>query len=86
MNKKKIILILLIVYILIFGINTTYSMYKSGSNSKVELSFAKIIFNNQSLNNLSLPVKNLIPGESIEYQFMVSNNKDGNINEIDIGY
>ena len=86
MNKKKIILILLIAYILIFGINTTYSMYKSSSNSELKLSFAKIIFNNKELNNLSLPVNNLIPGESIEYQFMVSNSKDGNISEIDIGY
>ena len=86
MNKKKIILILLIAYVLIFGINTTYSMYKSRSDSNVELSFAKIIFNNKELNNLSLPINNLIPGESIEYKFMVSNNKDGNISEIDIGY
>lgn len=86
MKKKKIILILLIVYILIFGVNTTYSMYKSGSDSDVELSFAKIIFNNQELNNVSLPINNLIPGESLEYQFMVSNNKDGNVSEITIGY
>ena len=36
MKKKKIILILLIAYILIFGINTTYSMYKSSSNSEID--------------------------------------------------
>lgn len=86
MNKKKIIIVLLMAYILIFGINTTYSMYKSSSESEVKLSFAKIIFNNQELNNLSLTVNNLIPGETIEHQFMVSNSKDGSVSEIDIGY
>jgi hypothetical protein len=86
MKKKKIILILLLLYILIFGVNTTYSMYKSDSNSELELSFAKIIFNNEKLNNFSLPINNLIPGEPLEYQFMISNEKDGNISEIAIGY
>ena len=86
MNKKKIILILLVAYFLIFGVNTTYSMYNSNSDSKVELSFAKIIFNNESIDSLSLPINDLVPGESIEYKFMVSNNKDDLRSEINIGY
>lgn len=87
MKKKKIIiLVLLIVYIMIFGVKTTYSMYKSRSDSKLELSFAKIIFNNEETTNLSLPINNLIPGKELEYKFKVSNNKDGNRSEINIGY
>lgn len=87
MKKKKIvILILLIVYIMIFGVKTTYSMYKSKSESKVELTFAKIIFNNEEINNLSLPINNLLPGKELEYNFKVSNNKDGIRSEINIGY
>ena len=85
-NKKKIILILLIAYVLIFGVNTTYSMYNSDSNTEVELSFAKIIFNNEAIDSLSLPISDLIPGENLEYKFMVSNNKDGIRSEINIGY
>jgi len=86
MKKKKIILILLVIYILIFGINTTYSMYKSSSDANIELSFAKIIFNNEEINSLSLPINDLIPGKELDYEFMVSNNKDGNRSEINIGY
>lgn len=86
MKKKKIILILLVAYILIFGVNTTYSMYNSHSDSKIELSFAKIIFNNKEIDSLSLPVSNLFPGENLEYKFMISNNKDGIRSEINIGY
>lgn len=86
MKKKQIILILLIVYILIFGVNTTYSMYNSRRDSKVELSFAKIIFNNEELNNLSIPINNLVPGKEIVYKFKISNNKDGIRSEINIGY
>ena len=86
MNKKKIILILLVAYILIFGVNTTYSMYNSNSDAEVKLNFAKIIFNNEAIDNLSLPISDLIPGETIEYKFKVSNNKDGIRSEINIGY
>lgn len=86
MNKKKIILILLLVYILIFGVNTTYSKYNSSGDATVELNFAKIIFNNQEIDSLSLPISDLVPGESLEYKFMVSNNKDGIRSEINIGY
>lgn len=86
MKKKKIILILLVIYILIFGVNTTYSMYHSRSESKVELNFAKIIFNNEAIDSLSLPINDIVPGESSEYKFMVSNNKDGVRSEINIGY
>lgn len=86
MNKKKIILILLIAYILIFGVNTTYSMYNSSNNAEVQLNFAKIIFNNEEIDSLSLPISDLIPGESLEYKFIVSNNKDGIRSEINIGY
>ena len=86
MKKKKIILILLVIYILIFGVNTTYSMYNSRTDSKVELNFAKIIFNNEAIDSLSLPISDLVPGESLEYKFMVSNNKEGVRSEINIGY
>jgi flagellar basal body-associated protein FliL len=86
MKKKTIILILIVAYVLIFGVNTTYSMYNSKSNTEVKLDFAKIIFNNEETNSFSLPISNLIPGESLEYKFKVSNNKDGNRSEINIGY
>lgn len=85
--KKKIILILLLVYILIFGISTTYSMYIDRTTAKIEnLEFAKIIFNSEELNELSLPINNLIPGNGIDYNFQISNNKNGITSEINIGY
>lgn len=86
MNKKKTILILLLAYILIFGVNNTYSMYNSNSNGEIELSFAKIIFNNETIDSLSLPISDFVPGESLEYKFKVSNNKDGIRSEVNIGY
>lgn len=86
MKKKKIILILLLAYILIFGVNSTYSKYNSLGDGKVELSFAKIIFNNEAIDSLSLPISDLVPGESLEYKFKISNNKDGIRSDINIGY
>ena len=86
MKKKRIILILLLAYILIFGINSTYSSYNSNGDGNLELSFAKIIFNNEAIDSLSLPISDLVPGESLEYKFKVSNNKDGIRSEINIGY
>lgn len=85
--KKKIILILILTYILIFGVSTTYSMYTDKTTAKIDnLEFAKIIFNNEELNELSLPINNLIPGDSIDYKFKISNNKNGVRSEINIGY
>jgi len=85
--KKKIILILILIYILIFGISTSYSMYIDKTEAKVDnLEFAKIIFNNEELDELSLPINNLVPGNSIDYKFKISNNKNGVRSEINIGY
>lgn len=85
--KKKIILILVLIYILMFGIKTSYSLYNDSQKGKIEpLSFAKIIFNNEELTELTLPIDNLLPGNSIDYQFKIANNKDGNRSEITIGY
>ena len=33
-----------------------------------------------------MPVNNIIPGEDLEYDFIVANNKDGIRSEINIGY
>lgn len=85
--KKKIILILILIYILIFGVSTSYSMYVDKTEAKTEnLEFAKIIFNNEELDELSLPINNLIPGNSLDYKFKISNNKNGIRSEINIGY
>lgn len=62
-------------------------MYVDKTEAKVEnLEFAKIIFNNEELDELSLPINNLIPGNSLEYKFKISNNKNGIRSEINIGY
>jgi len=85
--KKKIIVILILIYLLMTGVTTSYSMYNDHQNGKVNnLEFAKIIFNNEELTELSLPLDNIFPGSSLDYNFKISNKKNGIRSEINIGY
>jgi len=85
--KKKIIVILILIYLLMYGIKTSYSMYNDYKSGRVnDLTFAKIIFNNEEMTELSLPIDNVFPGNSLDYKFKVSNKKDGVRSEINTGY
>lgn len=85
--KKKIIIILVVLNLLILGVGTTYSTYRSKTTGGLkEFQFAKIIFNNEITNSISLPLNDFMPGNINTYDFQVANNKDGKKSDVNIGY
>ena len=72
---------------LIFGVGTTYSAYKNSNSSNVEVnSIAKIVFNNQVTQTLSLPSTGLMPGNNADYEFKISNHNNGVRSDVNIDY
>lgn len=85
--KKKIVIILVVLNLLILGVGTTYSTYRSKTTGELkEFQFAKIIFNNEVTNAISLPLNDFMPGNINTYEFKVGNNKDGKKSDVNIGY
>lgn len=85
--KYKILLIIFILALLIFGSGITYSIFHSSSNlSSNDKDIAKFVFNTKSLDELELSLIDLKPGESKEYLFSVSNNYSGSISNVSVEY
>ena len=72
--KYKILISLFVVMFFIFGIGITYSCFTYDSQiTTVDQKIAKFIFDTESLDRLELPLVNLVPGQSEEYNFSISN-------------
>lgn len=85
--KYKVLISLFIVMFFIFGIGITYSYFSSdiGLNS-VDQRIAKFVFDTETLDRLELPLIDLTPGQSEEYNFSVSNSSDDNLSDVNIEY
>lgn len=75
--KYKILISLFIVMFFIFGIGITYSYF----NFDVELSgvdqkIARFVFDTETLDRLEIPLIGLVPGQSEEYEFSISNSSN----------
>lgn len=87
MNKKKVIICLIIFNLLIIGVGSTYSAYRSSGNGNTSnFSYAKMIFNNEETTQISIDSSGIKPGETQSYTFKVSNNKSGVKSDVNIGY
>lgn len=86
-NKKKLILILTGINLLVVGVGSAYSSYEDMDDSNMSIgSIAKIVFNNQITNSLSLPTNGIIPGSSADYTFKVGNYSNGVRSDVNINY
>lgn len=74
MNRKKLIIALIILNLLLVGTATTLSAYKSHASGDFELEIAKIIFNNKETTSATISLKGMNPGDTKELSFAVSNN------------
>ena len=74
-HKLVIGLGLLILVLLVSGI--TFSRFRASSSLAITNQFlAKFVFEAEETDDISIPLSDLSPGDSKEYNFSVTNNKD----------
>lgn len=85
--KYKILISLFVVMFFIFGIGITYSYFSSDAVlSSVDQRIAKFVFDAETLDRLELPLIDLTPGQTEEYNFSVSNGSSDLLSDVTIEY
>jgi len=84
--KKRIILISCIFVVLVFVSCATYSAFKSGTGIVVNQEVAEFVVDTQRVDHLEIPITDLNPGDSDNYQFSVSNIKDELKSHVTVDY
>ena len=75
--KYKVLLSLFVMMMFIFGIGITYSYFTSDVQmSSVDQRIARFVFDTETLDSLEIPLIGLVPGQSEEYEFSISNSSD----------
>lgn len=85
MKMKKVLWLLLIIT-LILGSGITYSVFSSDANISGKQNIAKFIFNAEEQDSIELPLSDIYPGVTKEYQFSVSNNSSGKVSNVTLNY
>lgn len=71
----------------IFGIGITYSYFSSDATlSSVDQRIAKFVFDAETLDRLELPLVDLTPGQTEEYNFSISNGSSDLLSDVTIEY
>lgn len=84
--KIKILKILAIIVLAVFGLGITYSIFSSDTLGSTNQKIAKFIFNAEELDILSLPITDLKPGYTNDFDFSVSNSLDEKTSDVTIEY
>lgn len=85
--KKRMFIIGFILVGIILSVSLTYSVFNDKTNmTSNNENFAKFIFNTEVLEEIELSLVDLKPGDTKEYNFSVSNNKNGKTSNISIEY
>lgn len=83
MRKARIIIMML----LTFSLGITYSIFQSGADINIDdQDIAKFIFDTKVVDEIEVPIINMIPGSNEEYQFSVTNNYDELLSDVTIKY
>ena len=73
--------------ILVLGVGITYSLFFSGARmASGDQNIAQFVFNSDEMNNISIPLIDLIPGSKEDYFFNVSNTDAGLTSDVTIEY
>ena len=83
---KKKILVLILLGIAILGVGITYSMYHSMITSNIDVYIANFIVDAQMKNHIDLDLSSLKPGDTIDYDFSVSNGSQDTSSDVNINY
>lgn len=84
--KKRLLKIIFVATVFIFGLGITYSVFTSNANLEANQGIAKFIFNALNLDQLELPLTDLNPGDNKEYDFSITNNSSGVSSDVTIDY
>jgi hypothetical protein len=84
--KYKILKLLIIAALAVFGLGITYSIFSSNTLASGNQKIAKFIFNAEEVDKLSIPITDLKPGYTNDFDFSVSNSKDEKISDVTIEY
>lgn len=85
--KYKIFLVLFVSAFIVLSMGITYSYFNTNASmSSVDQKIAGFIFNAEQVDHLELPLVNLVPGESYEYNFSVTNTSSDRISNVSIEY
>ncbi len=76
--KKKIIIIFVLLVLIIMISGITYSTLNAEANLSSNQNIAKFIFDAKKTNHIELALYDMKPGDSNDYNFLVSNNKEDN--------
>ena len=86
-QKNKIILMLILFCSVVFGTGIAYSSFFSGSELEVEdQKIAKFVFESKRLDHLELNPTSLVPGDTEEYNFSVTNNLKEVLSNVTLNY
>lgn len=87
MVKKKIIIIIVCLFVLICGTGITYSLFTSNSRLMANQKIAQFIFEATKTDSIELPITDINPGdEPVNYTFQVANNLEQKKSEVTINY
>ncbi len=85
--KHKVLIIVGMVLLILFGFGITYSFFHSSSTLRtLDQDIAKFVFNAENLDYLEIPLIDLKPGENKEYAFSVSNSDMDTLSDVTIEY
>jgi len=85
--KYKILIALFVIVFLVLSSGLTYSYFNSSVDFiSVDQKIASFIFDTETLDRLELPLVDLKPGQTNEYNFSVSNTKQDKTSDVTILY
>lgn len=85
--RYKVLLVIIVLMFFMFGIGLTYSYFSNEIDYiSTDQKVASFIFDTTSLDRLELPLTDLKPGDTREYNFSVSNTKSNKTSDVTIIY
>jgi hypothetical protein len=76
-----------VIALFVFSVGIAYSGFTSNSLlSTVDQKIAKFVFDTETLDRLELPLISMVPGQSEEYNFSISNSSDNISSDVTILY
>ena len=85
--RFKVLIVIIVLMFLTFSFGLTYSYFTNEVNSiGMDQKVAGFIFDTSSLDRLELPLTDLTPGETRDYEFSVSNTKSNKTSDVTIIY
>ena len=84
--KKKIIIIILLFFGLLFGTVMTYSFFNTDTTAQADQEIAKFVFETNKTDHIDISLVDLKPGDTENYLFSVTNKDTGIRSDVTINY